>query len=105
MNRHDFYQDYPSIAVVLGSGFHEGSAHDDHRIARGIRSDLPAAERARLIQRILADLDRLLPNLDQCWDFVAEAANRQLVNQATTRDWLNQMAHEWREELKCLNGK
>lgn len=102
MNRHDFYQEYPSIAVALGSSFHDGSAHDDQRIAREIRSDLSAVDRARLIQRILTDLDRLLPNLDKCWDFVAEAANRQLVNQETTRKWLDERIVDWIAELERL---
>lgn len=105
MNRHDFYKEYPSIAVALGSSFHDGSAHDDQRIAREIRGDLPAAKRTRLIQRILADLDRLLPNLDKCWDFVAEAANRQLVNQEDTREWLDERIADWNDELERLREK
>lgn len=103
MNRQEFRRQYPSISSALGSYFHDEAAHDDHKLAREIRNDLPRDRRVRLIQRILADAERLLPTLDAHWGYVAEEANRQLTNRDDVQEWLIEIMEVWRKELESIN--
>lgn len=104
MNRHEFRAAYASIASALGSEFHDASAHDDDRTAREIRSDLPDAQRVRLISTIISDANRMVPDLNNCWEVMAEEANRQIASQDEAREWLIHMVDVWKVELARIQG-
>lgn len=104
MNRQDFRSKYSSVASALGSHFHDGSAHEDEKIAQEIRSDLPQESRVRLITKMLADANRLLPNLDDCWQLMAEEANRQIESANDAREWLSRIIAVWQDELDRIQN-
>lgn len=104
MNRQEFRATYASIASALGSEFHDASAHDDDRIARDIRVDLPHEQRARLIARIIADACRLLSDLNNCWELMAEEANRQIGSVDEAREWLDHIVDIWKGELARIEN-
>lgn len=104
MNRPAFREAFPGLSSAIGGEFGDSPAHDDESLARNYASDFPADERARYLEVLLSDAQRLMKDIDQHWEAMAKEANRRLYTKDDARDWLVRIMTAWQEELTRLRG-
>jgi len=99
MNRREFSEIYPTLSGALAGEFQYPAGRSDEELARSLRDDLPRVNRRKLIQRLLGDCYKLLPDIEGQWQALSDAANRSLDTPEQARCWLNRIMVVWERTL------
>lgn len=104
MNRREFSKAYPALSGALGGEFQYPEGRSDEELARTYRNDLPEQDRRDVLQRLLDDCYRLVPNIGTQWEILSDAANRSLDTPEQAKDWLTRIVATWEQSLREIDG-
>lgn len=100
-----FRNKYLSLSPTLASHFYDSdNAFDDEALARSIDDDRPVEDRIEVLRELLADAHKLMANLEEDWEIMAEKANRRIHDLPAAREWLMRVVVAWQEELNRLQN-